>query len=95
LSLSKIDELDELTAVIRLMLFLYKHPCSKTTKILKSSNAGQKAFYSAKKFLEENNLLEVTIQPNLPYNPLYSLSDKGRRIADHLFEIEKILECNS
>jgi hypothetical protein len=95
LSITKLDEFDELTAVIRLTIYLYKHPNSNTTKILKSSAAGQKAFYSAKNFLEENELLEISIQPNLPYNPLYSLSDKGKTIAEHLIEIEKILESNS
>jgi len=88
---TKIDEFDELTAVIRLMIFLYRHPGSNTTKILKSSTAGQKAFYSAKKYLEENNLLEVEIKKMLPSGPLYSLNEKGRKIAEHLTEIEKLL----
>ena len=89
--MDRIDEFDELTAVIRLILYLYKHPCSNTTRILKSSSAGQKAFYSAKKFLEENGLLEIETSQKLPYNPLYSLTDKGKKIAEHLSEIEKIL----
>jgi hypothetical protein len=88
---TKIDEFDELTAVIRLMIYLYKNPNSNTTRILKSSSAGQKAFYSAKKFLEENGLLETKIQQNLPYNPLYSLSAKGKKIAEHLAETERLL----
>ena len=84
----KIDEFDELTAVIRLILFLYKHPNSKTTKILKSSAAGQKAFYSAKQFLDENGLLDVDMSTGAP---LYSLSLKGKKMAEHLVEVEKIL----
>ena len=84
----KIDEFDELTAVNRLILFLYKHPNSKTTKILKSSTAGQKAFYSAKQFLDENGLLEVDMSTGAP---LYSLNEKGKKIAEHLVKIEEIL----
>lgn len=84
----KIDEFDELTAVIRLLLFLYTHPNSKTTKILKSSAAGQKAFYSAKQFLDENGLLEIDRSTGAP---IYSLSEKGKKIAEHLVDIEKIL----
>jgi predicted transcriptional regulator len=91
LSMTKINEFDELTAVIRLMIYLYKNPNSNTTRILKSSSAGQKAFYSAKKFLEENGLLEIKVQQNLPYNPLYSLNEKGKKIAEHLVHIEKLL----
>jgi len=92
LSRTKLDEFDELTAVIRLAIYLYKNPGSNTTRILKSLSAGQKAFYSAKKFLEENGLLETNTQQNLPLSPLYSLSEKGKRIAKHLIEIEKILD---
>jgi hypothetical protein len=92
---TKLDEFDELTAVIRLTIYLYIHPDSNTTRILKSSTAGQKAFYSAKKFLEENGLLEIKIEQNLLYSPLYSLSEKGKKIAEHLIEIEKILENKS
>jgi predicted transcriptional regulator len=84
----KIDEFDELTAINRLILFLYKHPNSKTTKILKSSAAGQKAFYSAKQFLDENKLIEIDMSTGAP---IYSLSEKGKKIAEHLAEIEKIL----
>lgn len=86
-----IDRFDELTAVIRLLLFLYQHPKSNVSSIIAQSNAGQKAFYSAKKFLEENKLLKIEKNQVLPYNPLYSLSEKGKRIAQHLVEIEKIL----
>ena len=95
LKITKTDEFDELTAVIRLIIYLYNHPGSTTTRILKSSTAGQKAFYSAKKFLEENGLLEVKIEQSLLYSPLYSLSERGKKIAEHLTEIEKILENNS
>jgi predicted transcriptional regulator len=84
----KIDEFDELTAVIRLILFINKNPNSKTTKILKNSVAGQKAFYSAKQFLDENGLLAVDMSTGAP---LYSLSEKGKRLAAHLVEVEKIL----
>jgi len=84
----KIDEFDELTAVIRLILYLDQNPKAKTTKILKSSAAGQKAFYSAKQFLEENGLLDVDMSTGAP---LYSLSARGKRMAEHLAEVEKIL----
>jgi predicted transcriptional regulator len=84
----KIDEFDELTAVIRLILYLYKNPKSKTTKILKSSAAGQRAFYSAKQFLDENGFLDVDMSTGAP---LYSLSARGKKVAEHLAEVEKIL----
>ncbi len=85
----KMDEFDELTAVNRLILYLYKHPNSKTTKILKNSTAGQKAFYSAKQFLHQNGLLQTDMTTGAP---IYSLSEKGQKIAEHLEEIQKLLE---
>jgi hypothetical protein len=89
--MSDIDRFDELTAVIRLTLFLYKHPKSNVSTIIAKSGAGQKAIYSAKKFLEEHDLLTFEIKNTLPYNPLYSLNEKGKKIATHLIEIEKLL----
>jgi hypothetical protein len=70
---------------------LYRTPKSNTTRILKSSTAGQKAFYAAKKFLEENDLLEVETKTTLLYKPFYSLNERGKKIGERLTEIEKIL----
>ena len=86
-----IDRFDELTGSIRLILFLYSNPDSNVSTIITKSNVGQKAIYSAKKFLEENNLLAIKRNKTLPYNPLYSLSEKGKTIAKHLLAVEEIL----
>lgn len=93
--MSAIDRFDELSAVARLILFLYRHPKSNVSTIIAKTSAGQKAIYSAKKFLEENNLLEVETKTTLPYNPLYSLNERGKKIGEHLAEIEKILSTKS
>jgi len=36
-------------------------------------------------------LIEKRRSSSFPYNPLFSLTDKGQRVAEHLVEIEKIL----
>lgn len=90
--MSAIDRFDELSAVVRLILFLHKHPKSNVSTIIAKAGAGQKAIYSAKKFLEDYQLLESDTKPTLPYNPLYSLNEKGTKIAEYLSAIEKILE---
>jgi hypothetical protein len=52
---------------------------------------GQKAAYAAKNWLEEKGLLLVGKKETLPYTPVLSLNEKGRKIGDHLAEIEKLL----
>jgi|WetSurMetagenome_2_1015567.scaffolds.fasta_scaffold397661_2 hypothetical protein len=87
-----IDRFDESKAVTRVILFLKKHPKSNISTIINNVTAGQRAVYSAKKFLEENKLLDIEINKTLPYNAIFSLNEKGQKIADHLEEIQKLLE---
>lgn len=89
--MSKIDEFDEKTATVRVLLFLYKNPNSGITKVIRETRAGQKAIYSAIEFLMKCDLIKKSRSSTFPYNPLFSLTDKGRRVAEHLVEIEKIL----
>jgi hypothetical protein len=89
--MSAIDRFDELTSIIRVILYLSKHSKSNVSTIIANSNAGQKAFYSAKKFLEDYQLLDTETKTTLPYNELYSLNERGKKIAEHLAEVEKIL----
>jgi len=88
---NKIDEFDKLDAIIRLILFMHKHPHSTVSKLLKF-RGGQKSLYSAKKFLETNNLLTTNIDTK--NKTTYNLNQKGTKIAEHLLEIEKTLNTN-
>ncbi len=85
---NKIDEFDRLEAVIRLMLYMHRHPRLNTNKLLKF-RGGQRSFYSAKKFLEVSGLLTISVDER--NNTVYSLNEKGEKIAEHLTEIEKLL----
>ena len=89
---SPFDRFDESRAVARVMLFLEKHPKSNISTIINNVTAGQRAVYSAKEFLETNNLLEIEVNTTLPYNAIFSLNAKGQKIAQHLEEIQKLLE---
>jgi predicted transcriptional regulator len=82
---------DKLTSSIRVMLYLYKHPKSGITAIIKNANVDQKAVYAAKDWLEENQLLIIGKKESLPYSPVLSLNEKGKKIAEYLLEIEKLL----
>jgi predicted transcriptional regulator len=87
-----LDRFDELSAVIRVVLFLKKHPKSNISTIINNVTAGQRAVYSAKKYLQDNNLLEIETKTTLPYNDIYSLNTRGQKIGEYLEEMQKILE---
>ncbi len=89
---SPVDRFDELTAVIRVILFLKKHPKSNISTIINNVTAGQKAVYSAKKYLQDNNLLEIETITTFPYNDIFSLNEHGQKIAEHLEDVQKLLE---
>ncbi|MCW4024517.1 MAG: hypothetical protein NWF01_05720 [Candidatus Bathyarchaeota archaeon] len=89
---SPVDRFDELTAVIRVILFLKKHPKSNISTIINNVTAGQKAVYSAKKYLQDNNLIEIETKTTLPYNDIFSLNEQGQKIAEYLESIQKILD---
>jgi predicted transcriptional regulator len=82
---------DKLTSSIRVTLYLYKHPKSGISAIIKNADVDQKAAYAVKDWLEENKLLIVGKKESLPYSPVLSLNEKGKKIAEYLLEIEKML----
>jgi DNA-binding MarR family transcriptional regulator len=82
---------DKLTSSIRVTIYLYKHPKSGISAIIKNAEVDQKAVYAVKDWLEENKLLIVGKKESLPYSPVLSLNEKGKKIAEYLLEIEKLL----
>ncbi|MGD6852897.1 MAG: hypothetical protein ACQCN6_12635 [Candidatus Bathyarchaeia archaeon] len=86
------DHFDELTAIIRFLLYLKKHPNAGISEIINGTPAGQRAIYSAKDYAQKNRLIEITMKTTSPYGPQYSLSDKGKKVATYLEEIQKLLE---
>jgi len=87
-----ISEFDKRSATIRVLLYLLENKRVGITKIIKEIDAGQKAVYSSIEFLKKINLIKVEKNPNFPGNPLYILTEKGLKVAEHLAEVKKILE---
>ncbi|XHH07933.1 MAG: hypothetical protein ACFCUE_10185 [Candidatus Bathyarchaeia archaeon] len=83
---------DELTAIVRFLLYIKRHPKCNITDIIKGTTAGQRAIYSAKKYAQKNQLIEIAMKTTLPYGPMYSLNERGKRVAEYLEEIQKIIE---
>lgn len=90
--LTPTDRFDELTAIVRFLLYVKKHPKAGITEIIKGTPAGQRAIYSAKDYAQENKLIDITMKTESPYGPMYSLNEKGKRVAEYLEEIQKLLE---
>jgi hypothetical protein len=90
--LTPTERFDELTAIVRFLLYIKRNPKCNITDIINGTTAGQRAIYSAKKFAQENQLIEITMKTTLPYGPMYTLSDKGKKVVEYLVEIQKLLE---
>ena len=90
-SLTSLAHFDKLTASIRVTLYLYKNPKSGMSAIIKNADVDQGSAYAVKDWLEENDLLVIGKKESLPYSPVLSLNEKGKKLAEHLAEIEKIL----
>jgi hypothetical protein len=86
-----IDVFDELSSPIRFILYIKKHPKANITEIIKGTTAGQRALYTSKEFCKQNDLLDITVKTTIPYGPQYTLSEKGKKVADLLEELQRIL----
>jgi Transcriptional regulators len=87
-----LDQFDKLTSSMRVTLYLYRNPKSGITAIINGTGLDQKAVYHVTDFLEENKLLSFNKKEKPPYSPVLSLNEKGKMVAEHLAEVEKIFE---
>jgi len=84
----------EQSGSLEILTYLLKKSEAKLTDILahvRSFGIGQSAMYSVLKLLKENQMIdeEITDYPKLR---LIRLTEKGRRVAEKILEIKKILE---
>lgn len=84
----------EQTGLAEILVFLLGRDKARITDIfvfLRSQGVGQSTMYRALKLLKENQMIdeEITDYPKLR---LIRLTPKGRRVAEKLLEIKKILE---
>jgi predicted transcriptional regulator len=74
------------------IVYLKEKEKSAISEIFKSVQGSQGAKYSALKLLNENKIIEQTAPQGRNRRITISLTEKGKKIAEHLTEIEKILE---
>ncbi len=82
----------EQTAAIRLLLLLAKHGKMSMLDIRYHLDASNTAIYNAIKKLSKAGLVNDEYEEHFPRRRLISLTEKGRRVAELLAQIEAVLE---
>ena len=76
---------------IEFLLYLLKKEKVKVSDALRDLEVGQVALYNALDKLIKADLISERRGDRFPFPRFFILTDKGRRVAEHLVEIEKIL----
>ncbi len=87
-----IKALETQSGAMRLLIYLSDSP-SYVTKILHETDIPNSVLFRAIDLLEEMKLIKKNIDSStFPKRNIISLTDKGKKVAKHLKEIEEILE---
>ncbi|MEM3390548.1 MAG: winged helix-turn-helix domain-containing protein [Nitrososphaerota archaeon] len=80
----------EQTSACRILILLLKeaYPVS---EIIYKVGASQQAVYNALRKLKDAGLIQEELEKEFPRRRLISLTDKGRKVAEKLEEIERLL----
>jgi len=87
----KIAELDETKAALRVLLTLYEEGPLPRTKLMEKAPVGKQAIYTALKTLWKLKLAEEKRSEGFPGTVLDGLTEKGKRVAKKVMEIEGLL----
>jgi predicted transcriptional regulator len=84
-------ELDRKSGVICILLALHTHKELRAMELLNMIHISRDTFYrSTGEWMTQNGLMKVV--PNVDERIfVFQITEKGRKIAEHLSEIEKIL----
>jgi len=81
----------EQTSAIRILVFLLTHEKVSRSEIINGIKASHVAIYNAIRKLKEAGLVVEETERDFPFRVFVMLTEKGRRVAEHLAEVEKIL----
>ena len=87
----KISVLEQ-KASIHILLALREHEQLTVSDLVRIIPYTQPAIYTAKTKLVEAGLIEQEKKGGFPFTVIHKLTPKGRKVAEKLLEIEKILE---
>lgn len=80
----------EQTTLVQILMYLEEHKEAKMTELMKELKSSQHPIYTALRILKELKLIEEEIT-SYPLRRLFTLTDRGVRVAGKLAEVEAIL----
>jgi len=84
----------EQTAACRILVYLYKEGDFAVSEIIRKVGSSQQAIYNALRKLRDAGLIQEELEETFPRRRLISLTEKGRKVAEKLEEIEEELSKN-
>jgi predicted transcriptional regulator len=87
----KIAELDETEGALRVLLTLHEEGPLPRTKLIEKAPIGKQAIYTALKTLWKLGLAKEERTKGFPGTVLDVLTEKGKRVAEKVKEIEGLL----
>jgi DNA-binding HxlR family transcriptional regulator len=86
-----LHDLDEQVGCLEILSVLFKDGTLSKSEITRNVKRSTVAIYHALKTLSDLQLIVEVEKVAFPYRKDVSLTEKGRRVAEHLVEVEKIL----
>ena len=84
-------ELLEQTSACRALVYLLKNNRSTISEILNKGDFSQTSLYNALRKLRDAGLIQEELEQEFPRRRLISLTEKGKKVAEKLEEIEEEL----
>lgn len=84
-------DLNQQVGCLNLILLLFRESPLSKREIVQKLGRSPQAAYGALRVLKELDLIVQVEAQSFPYRKDVSLTEKGRRVAEHLIEVERIL----
>ena len=82
----------EQTGALRLLVTLLKNDALPVSELIKVVGCSQHALYNAIETLLEAGLIYEAHEKSFPRRRIFRLTEKGRKVAEKLLEIEEIMK---
>ena len=77
---------------LKILVHLNRNEKATVTDLIKDAGLNQRTTYSALSNLQNQKLVSQNVAEGFPLYKYYKLTKKGRQIAEHLEEVDSILE---
>lgn len=84
-------DLLEQKSACRVLVYLLENDSSTISDILNKGDFSQTSLYNALRKLKDADLIQEELEKEFPRRRLISLTEKGKKVAEKLEEIEKLL----